>query len=130
MPSGFRPRLAASASLITTQAEAPSESWLALPAVIHLSGPATGFSLARPSRLVSGRLPSSLVSVTVFFDTSLVFLSVDQHRGLHRHDLVVELAGLLARRGALLALQRILVLRLAADLVALGHRVGGRDHGV
>ena len=68
--------MAASASLMTTAAEAPSESWLALPAVIHLSGPRTGSSLERPGRLVSGRLPSSLVSLTVFFDTSLVFLSV------------------------------------------------------
>ena len=75
MPSGFSPRLAASASLMMTAADAPSESWLALPAVIHLSGPATGCSLARPSRLVSGRLPSSLVSFTVFFETSWVFLS-------------------------------------------------------
>ena len=76
MPSGFRPRLAASASLMITAAEAPSESWLALPAVIHLSGPITGCSLARPSMLVSGRLPSSLVSFTVFLVVSLVFLSV------------------------------------------------------
>ena len=54
----------------------------------------------------------------------------DQHRGLHRHDLVVELAGLLGRRRAELALQRILVLVLAADVVAARHRVGGGDHGV
>ena len=44
---------------ISTQAEAPSESWLALPAVMNWSSPRTGFSLARPSMLVSGRLPSS-----------------------------------------------------------------------
>ncbi len=59
-----------------TAADAPSESWLALPAVIHLSGPITGCSLESPSMLVSGRLPSSLVSFTVFFETSCVFLSV------------------------------------------------------
>ena len=34
MPSGFRPFFSASFALITTQAEAPSESWLALPAVM------------------------------------------------------------------------------------------------
>ena len=79
---------------------------------------------------MSGRLPSSLVSLTVFFDGLAGVLVGDQHRGFHRHDLVVELAGLLARRGAQLALQRILVLRLAADLVARRHGVGGRDHGV
>ena len=46
-------------------AEAPSESWLALPAVMKAPSPRTGLSLARPSRVVSGRLPSSLDSVTI-----------------------------------------------------------------
>ena len=34
VPSGFRPFFSASFALITTQAEAPSDSWLALPAVM------------------------------------------------------------------------------------------------
>jgi len=35
MPSGFKPWAAASWSLITTHAEAPSENWLALPAAMQ-----------------------------------------------------------------------------------------------
>src|SRR3546814_2791731 len=73
-PSGARPRFAASAASITTQAEAPSESCEALPAV--MTPPSiTGLSAARPSALVSARLPSSLVSVTSFLEVSPVALS-------------------------------------------------------
>ena len=64
MPSGESPRRSATLASMTTQAEAPSESWLALPAVTWPFSPATGFSEARPSRVVSGRLPSSCASVT------------------------------------------------------------------
>ena len=46
-----------------------------------------------------------------------------------RNDLVVEAAGLLRRGGPLLALQRVLVLRLAGDGVAFGHDLGRVDHG-
>ena len=59
-----------------TQAEAPSESWLALPAVIIASGPITGCRLCRPSSVVSARLPSSLVIVTSCFEISPVSLSL------------------------------------------------------
>ena len=48
--------------------------------------------------------------------------------GRQRHDLVVEALGLLACRRPALAFQRIGILRFAADLVALGHRIGGVDH--
>ena len=51
-----------------------------------------------------------------------------QLEALHRRDLGVEAPGLLPGRGALLAHQRELVLRLARHLVALRHRVGGLDH--
>ena len=61
---------------IITQADAPSLSWLALPAVMNWSSPRTGFSLARPSSVVSGRLHSSEVSVTCSWLTALVALSV------------------------------------------------------
>ena len=57
-------RCSASFASITTHADAPSESWLALPAVMFLPGPRTGSSFARPSRVVSARLPSSFVSTT------------------------------------------------------------------
>ena len=59
MPSGWRPRCSASFASITTQAEAPSESWLALPAVMQNPSPRTGFNTARPSAVESGRAPSS-----------------------------------------------------------------------
>ena len=55
-------------------------------------------------------------------------LVLHELRRRQRHDLVVEAAGLLGRGGAQLALQRVLVLRLAADLVALRHDLGGVDH--
>ena len=44
----------------------------------------------------------------------------DCHRRRHRHDLVVELAGLLRGRGALLAAHAVFVLLLARNAVALG----------
>src|SRR6266404_5397573 len=57
------------------RAEAPSESWLALPALIVLPSN-TGLMLASPSAVVSGRGPSSLVSVISLSDTCLVSLSM------------------------------------------------------
>ncbi len=65
--------------------------------------------------MVSGRLPSSRSSVTACSAISPVALSCTSFVVGQRHDLVVEAAGLLGRGGALLALQRVLVLRLAAD---------------
>jgi len=44
---------------------------------MKLPSPATGFSLARPSMLVSGRLPSSLVRVNIFLAGDLAFLVDD-----------------------------------------------------
>ena len=46
------------------QAAKPSESWLALPAVMKPSSPMTGGSFARPSALVEGRLHSSMSMAT------------------------------------------------------------------
>ena len=51
-----------------------------------------------------------------------------RHAGSKRHDLQVEAAGLLGCRRALLRLQRIQVLRLAADGVFLGHKLGRHEH--
>ena len=48
MPSGFSPFLAASFASMTTAAEAPSENWLALPAVMTPPSIA-GLILATPS---------------------------------------------------------------------------------
>src|SRR5690606_14298811 len=55
-------------------------------------------------------------------------LVLHHHGGGERHDLLIELAGLLRGGGALLADQGVFVLRLAADVVALGDDVGGLDH--
>ena len=77
---------------------------------------------------MSGRLPSSLVSVTGFgalFVGLLVDHFLDRRQ---RHDLVVEAPRLLRGRGAALALQREGVLHLARDAVALRDDVGGLDH--
>src|SRR5829696_821037 len=114
MPSGESPRFSASLPFMTTQAEAPSESWLALPAVMKAPGPRTGSSFARPSGEVSGRLPSSRSSVTACSLISAVALSCTSF--------------VVGGGGAQLALQRILVLRLARDAVALRHDLGGVDH--
>src|SRR5690606_33624938 len=51
------------------------------------------------------------------------------HDGSHRHDLVVELAGLAGGSGTLLAARAVLVLRFLGDVVALGHGLRGLQHG-
>jgi hypothetical protein len=48
--------------------------------------------------------------------------------GRQRHDLVIEAPGFLCGGRALLALQRVLVLGLAADAVTTRHDFGGVDH--
>jgi hypothetical protein len=58
----------------------------------------------------------------------LRFLVGHGHRGGAGHDLVLVAAGQLRFFGLALALGREAVLRLAADVVALGHDVGGLDH--
>src|SRR5712671_4132678 len=57
------------------RADAQSESWLALPALMVLPSN-TGLMLASPSAVVSGRGPSSLLSVISLSDTCLVSLSI------------------------------------------------------
>ena len=59
-----------------TAALAPSESWLALPPVIVKPAPFAGLTAARPSAVVSGRGPSSVESVTTWYDTAPEVLSV------------------------------------------------------
>ena len=62
-PRGWRLFLLAKSSLTTTQAPAPSENWLALPA---LTSP-PGSALFRPlmaATVVPSRVPSSLATVT------------------------------------------------------------------
>jgi hypothetical protein len=56
-------RFSASVASITTQADAPSENWLALPAVTTPPGTAERI-FATPSSVVSGRMPSSCDTVT------------------------------------------------------------------
>jgi hypothetical protein len=103
---------------ITTTAAAPSESWLAL------------HRLERREAFHRGVGTVALVLVDDIVD-DLFFLRLlvdDLHLGLHRDDLVLELAGLLRGGHAALRLQRVLVLVFARHLVALGHDVGGVDH--
>src|SRR5574338_245335 len=59
---GFSPRFSASARDITTTAAPPSTMPEALPAVTVPVFPKAGFSLARPSMVVSGRRWSSSVN--------------------------------------------------------------------
>src|SRR5690554_5475128 len=61
---------------MTVHTEAPSESWLALPAVTNWPGPRTASSDANPSNVVFGRLHSSRSRVTCFSLTSPVSLSL------------------------------------------------------
>jgi hypothetical protein len=74
MPSGLRPFCSATLAFITTEAEEPSENWLALPAVITPPGIAERI-LTTPSRVVSGRMPSSAAMVTCFVSNWPVVLS-------------------------------------------------------
>src|SRR3569832_1894286 len=64
-PRGFRLFFDANSSLTTTHAPAPSENWLALPAVITPPGSA-GLLPLMPSYVVPSRRPSSLLAVTCF----------------------------------------------------------------
>ena len=61
---GVAPVFLRPSSLITRTAAAPSEIWLALPAVAVPSLPNAGFSFARPSAVVSARMPSSASTPT------------------------------------------------------------------
>ena len=63
MPSAFMFRRSAAFACMTTQADAPSENWLALPAAITPPGSA-GRIFETPSKVVSARMPSSAEIVT------------------------------------------------------------------
>ena len=62
-PSGASPFASAMRRLITIDTEAPSENWLALPAVTTPPGSAVRI-FATPSSVVSARMPSSAPIVT------------------------------------------------------------------
>ena len=107
--------MSASLASISTTAAAPSESWLALPAVTNLPSPLHGLQLGEAFQRRVGTV--ALVAVDRVVDDRL-FLGLlvdDLHLGLHRDDLVLELAGLLGGGHAALRLQRVLVLVFAAD---------------
>ena len=61
---GLRPYSSAFSRVISRTAAAPSEIWLELPAVTLPSGLNAGFRLASVSRLVSGRMPWSVTTVS------------------------------------------------------------------
>src|SRR5262249_45444408 len=127
MPSGLRPFCVASASLMTTQADAPSESWLAFPAVMVLPSN-TGLILARPSAVVSGRGPSSCASVTSRRETCLVSLSMTVILVAIGTSSSLKTAALKGGCGAALALEAVLVLALARNLVAFRDHFGVLEH--
>src|SRR5580704_15156727 len=121
MPSGCNPRCSACFRSISTQTETPSESWLALPAVMK---PETSGSLDwRKRGQTFERGPGPIAFIALERDrlldrlAGLPVIEALGHRG--RNDLVLETAGFLRRKRPLLTLERILVLRLARDLVAL-----------
>ena len=60
-------------------------------------------------------------------ETARLFVGDAGQRG-ERDDLVGELPGCLRRSGSLLAARTVLVHRVAADVVALGHLLGGLQH--
>jgi hypothetical protein len=66
--------------------------------------------------------------VTSLNETSPVSLSFDAHVGGYGHDFGRKAPLSLGSGGALLRLQRIFVLRLPADAIALGDRFGGLQH--
>src|SRR5579875_717763 len=98
MPSGCRPRRRACSARITTTAAAPSESWLALPAVMcrpcatNLPFFHTGLSAGEGDGLLAG---------------GLAVLVVEPLGDRDRHDLLVELPGRLRGGRAPLAVQRV-----------------------
>jgi hypothetical protein len=73
-------------------------------------------------------MPSSADTVTFLGEQAAAGLVGDAGGDGDRHDLVVELARGLGGGGALLAARAVLVLQLARDVVALGHRLGGLQH--
>ena len=119
--SGFRPSAAAFLAVITITAAAPSLMPEALPAVTPPALSKAGRRPARASALVLLLMNSSVsnTSGSPFFCGMLT-----------RHDLVLELAGVLRGRGLLLAGQRQRVLHFAGDAVLLGHVLGGDAHVV
>ena len=118
---------AASFASISTHADAPSESWLALPAVT-VPPSITGASAARLAAVVSGRLPSSFASVTSLYETSFVALSTTAIVAVIGTISAAKRPSACAARRALLRRKRIGVLRVAADLVLARDILGGQQH--
>ena len=83
---------------------------------------------ARPARARVGAIALVLGEGHLFLARLPGGLVLDDLLGLQRHDLGGEAPGLLAGGGALLAGERVLVLHLAGDVVALGHDLRGLDH--
>ena len=111
-----------------TQADEPSLSWLALPAVMWVPGPSTGCRRGEAFERRVGPVALVLVDGDFLERDFAGFLVLDRHVRGDGHDLGVEPAFGLRGGGALLRLQRIFVLRLAADAVALRDRLGGLQH--
>src|ERR1700676_4680443 len=131
IPNGLRPRRSASLPSITTTALLPSENWLALPAVTTPPGMA-GRICATASRVVSGRMPSSLAMVTSRVPRAPVALSATPIRvvigTISSLNLPAPCAAPAPRRCAQLAADSVFILSLFGYVVALGDLFGGLQH--
>ncbi len=104
------------------RAEAPSEIWLELPAVILPSGLKAGFRLARDSGVVSGRMPSSAVTMP----SPLMMLPVSLSRRISWIGTISrsKRPSAVASRGPLLGLGAEGVEVLAGEAPLVGDHVG------
>ncbi len=112
-----------------TQADDPSLSWLALPAVMLVPGPSTGCSERQALERRVGAIALVLGKRDFPLRDLAGFLVLDGHRHGRGDDFRVEAPFGLSGCSALLGLKRIFVLALAADLVALGDGLRGAEHG-
>ena len=109
-PERLKPFFSARFAFITTQADAPSENWLALPAAITPPG-MRGANLRYAFEVVSARMPSSAARVTSSGDHPAGLFVGAPPAPCHRHDFIVEPAGLSRRGRAQLDLHAVFVLR-------------------
>ena len=128
--SGCRPKRFTAASLARISAPAPSEVCELLPAVTEPRAANTVLSLARPSTVVSGRAPSSRLTVRVVTATSAASRSTA--RSVTSTGVISSLnspAFMAAMRLHVRAVRKF-VLRLAADLPLLRHLLRRQAHAV
>ena len=126
------PRASARSRDMSNVMEAPSDNCDEFPAVtdpLPLLGSNTGFNASRPSIVVSGRF--AFIAFAGDFLRSGLFtrLLVEQrHNGWHGRNLRLEQTFGLRASSTLLTDERVLVLSLASDVVALRHHLRRHAH--